>query len=118
MGVDIGDGDLVRLAREGDAAAFRLLVERYRAAARGRAARLGAQLDDLDDVVQEAFLQAFTALERLREPDRFGAWLTGIVMNVCRASARRAPVRLLAEWPEPLQAIGPCRSGFRCGPRV
>jgi len=58
--VDIGDGDLVRRARTGDAAAFRLLVERHQAAARARAARWCAHPDDVDDVVQEAFLQAFT----------------------------------------------------------
>jgi ketosteroid isomerase-like protein len=29
--------------------------------------------------VQEAFLQAFVALGQLRNPDRFGAWLAGIV---------------------------------------
>jgi hypothetical protein len=64
--VDIGDGDLVRLARTGDAAAFRLLVERH------------------------------------REPDRFGAWLAGIVLNVHRAATRRPPPLLLADWPEDL----------------
>jgi DNA-directed RNA polymerase specialized sigma24 family protein len=69
--VDIGDGDLVRLARTGDAAASRLLVERHSAMARARAARLGAHPDDVDDIVQEAFLQAFTALDRLR--DRTGS---------------------------------------------
>jgi RNA polymerase sigma factor (sigma-70 family) len=100
--VDIGDGDLVRLARSGDDAAFRLLVERHRAMARARAARLSAHPDDVDDIVQEAFLQAFVALDRLRDPDRFGAWLAGIVRNVYRAAARRAPPTLLADWPEDL----------------
>jgi RNA polymerase sigma-70 factor, ECF subfamily len=100
--VDIGDGDLVRLARTGDAAAFRLLVERHRAMALARAARLGARGGDADDIVQEAFLQAFTALNRLRDPDRFGAWLAGIVVNVHRAAARRPPVILLGDWPEDL----------------
>ena len=74
--MDIGDGDLVRLARTartGDAAAFRLLVERHRAMALARAVRLGARPGDADDIVQDAFLQAFTALDRLRDPDRFGA---------------------------------------------
>jgi DNA-directed RNA polymerase specialized sigma24 family protein len=66
--VGIGDGDLVRLARTGDAAAFRLLVERHRAMALARAGRLGVRRDDADDIVQEAFLQAFTALDRLRDP--------------------------------------------------
>jgi len=92
----------VRRARAGDAAAFRLLVERHWAAARARAAGLCARPDDVDDVLQEAFLQAFVALDRLRDPDRFGAWLAGIVRNVQRAQARRAPELLLADWPEAL----------------
>jgi RNA polymerase sigma factor (sigma-70 family) len=99
--VDLGDGELVRLARAGDAAAFRLLVERHQAMARARAARLCAQPDDADDIVQEAFLQAFVALDRLRDPGLFGAWLAGIVSNVHRAAARRVPPVLLADWPEP-----------------
>jgi RNA polymerase sigma-70 factor, ECF subfamily len=100
--VGIGDGELVRLARTGDAAAFRLLVERHRAVALARAVRLGAGPGDADDIVQEAFLQAFTALDRLRDPGRFGAWLAGIVVNVHRAAARRPPVMLVGEWPEDL----------------
>jgi hypothetical protein len=39
--MDIPDGDLVRLARDGDPAAFRLLVERHLPMARARAARAG-----------------------------------------------------------------------------
>jgi RNA polymerase sigma factor (sigma-70 family) len=100
--MDIGDGDLVRLARDGDAAAFRLLVERYLPMARARAARLCPQPDDADDAVQDAFLQAFIALDRLRDPDRFAGWLAGIIVNVCRAQRRRPPLTLLGDWPENL----------------
>ena len=100
--MDIADGDLVRLARDGDPAAFRLLVERHLPMARARAARLCPQPDDADDAVQDAFLQAFIALDRLRDPDRFAGWLGGIVANVCRAQRRRAPLTLLGDWPENL----------------
>jgi RNA polymerase sigma factor (sigma-70 family) len=100
--VDIPDGDLVRLARDGDPAAFRLLVERHVPMARARAARLCPQPDDADDAVQDAFLQAFIGLDRLRDPDRFAGWLGGIVANVCRAQRRRAPLTLLGDWPENL----------------
>jgi RNA polymerase sigma-70 factor, ECF subfamily len=103
--VDICDGDLVRRARAGDAAAFRLLVERHWLSARARAARLCAQAGDVDDIVQEAFLQAFVALDRLREPDRFGGWLAGIIRNVHRAASRPEPLMLLAEWPEGLHPV-------------
>jgi len=100
--MDIPDGDLVRLARDGDPAAFRLLVERHLPMARARAARLCPQPGDADDAVQDAFLQAFIALDRLRDPDRFGGWLGGIVANVCRAQRRRPPLTLLGDWPENL----------------
>jgi RNA polymerase sigma-70 factor (ECF subfamily) len=100
--MDIPDGDLVRLARDGDPAAFRLLVERHLPMARARAARLCPQPDDADDAVQDAFLQAFIALDRLRDPSRFAGWLGGIIVNVCRAQRRRAPLTLLGDWPEKL----------------
>ena len=101
--MDIPDGELVRLARDGDPAAFQLLVERHLPMARARAARLCPQPDDADDAVQDAFLQAFLALDRLRDPDRFAGWLGGIVVNVCRAQWRRPSFTLL----------GDCRAGRR-----
>ena len=53
--------------------------------------------------MQEAFLQALISLGRRRDPDRFGAWLGGIVVNVHRRMRRRAPLTLVGEWPEALQ---------------
>ncbi|MBO0682745.1 MAG: bifunctional nuclease family protein, partial [Candidatus Dormibacteraeota bacterium] len=41
------------------------------------------------DAVQEAAITALTSLDRLREPDRFGPWLAGIGLNVCRQWLRR-----------------------------
>ena len=102
MSEGISDGDLARLARDGDAVAFRLLVERHLPMARARARRLCANPSDVDDIVQESFLQAFLALNRIRDPDRFPAWLAGIVLNACRALRRGPPVALLPDWPEPL----------------
>ena len=102
MSADVSDGELTRLARGGDPVAFRLLVERHQPMVRARARQLSPDPGDVDDIVQESFLQAFLALDRLRDPDRFAGWLAGIVLNVCRSLHRRAPVTLLADWPEPL----------------
>jgi len=99
---ELSDGNLVRLARDGDPVAFRLLVERHQPSARARARRLCPNPSDVDDTVQESFLQAFVALDRLRDPDRFAGWLAGIVLNVCRGLYRREQLTLLADWPEPL----------------
>jgi RNA polymerase sigma-70 factor, ECF subfamily len=100
--MDISDGELVRLARAGDPVAFRLLVERHQPMARARAAAACRNRSDVDDIVQESFLQAFVALDRLRDPDRFAGWLAGIVLNVSRNLQRHAPPVLLPEWPESL----------------
>ncbi len=108
--MDIPDGNLVRLARDGDPAAFRLLVERHLPMARARAARLCPQPGDADDAVQDAFLQAFIALDRLRDPDRFAGWLGGIVANACRAQRRhRIPgaIPRTTSPPSPEPATGP-----------
>ncbi|MGC1282561.1 MAG: bifunctional nuclease domain-containing protein [Streptosporangiaceae bacterium] len=101
----VSDGELVRLAQAGEPTAFRLLVERYLPVARARASRLCHDPGDVDDVVQESLLQAFLGLDRLRDPDRFAAWLSGIVLNVHRAMRRRPPLTLLAEWPEQLHPV-------------
>ena len=103
--MEISDGDLARLARGGHPVAFRLLVERHQPMIRARAARLCANPSDVDDVVQESFLQAYLALDRLRDPDRFAGWLGGIAGNVGRALRRRAPLTLVADWPEPVHPV-------------
>jgi RNA polymerase sigma-70 factor, ECF subfamily len=105
MSAEIHDGDLVRLTRDGDPVAFRLLVERHQPMARARARSLCGNPSDVDDVVQEAFLRAYIGLDRLRDPDRFAGWLGGITANVCRALQRHPPVTLLPEWPEPLHPV-------------
>jgi RNA polymerase sigma factor (sigma-70 family) len=102
VSADVSDGDLARLAIGGDPVAFRLLVERHQPMVRARARQVAPDPGDVEDVVQETFLQAFLALNRLRDPDRFAGWLAGIVLNVCRSLRRRAPVMLLPDWPEPL----------------
>ena len=46
------------------------------------------------DVVQDAFLAAWRALPRLRNPDRFEPWLHRIAVNHCRSALRgRSRVR-------------------------
>lgn len=102
MSAGITDADLVVLARDGDPVAFRLLVDRHQPMVRARARSLCGNHSDVDDVLQESFLQAFIALDRLRDPERFAAWLAAIVLNVSRAQYRHAQPTLLPDWPESL----------------
>jgi RNA polymerase sigma factor (sigma-70 family) len=85
---DRTDTELVALAREGDKDAFGLLTQRYQMTAQRLAMRLVAREDRAQELAQEAMLQAYLSLDRLREPARFKSWLCGIVLNVCRSHLR------------------------------
>ena len=80
----MNDVTLVRLAREGDEGAFAELVARHRPMVVGVCRRVLGDPGLAEDAAQEAVLLAMVSLERLERPERFGAWLGGIGLNVCR----------------------------------
>lgn len=85
-----GDEELVALAREGSEQAVRVLVQRYNQLL-FRTAR-GVVRDDAeaeDDVVQEAYVRAFTSLGGFRGEALFSTWLTRIALNVAYERLRR-----------------------------
>jgi len=45
--------------------------------------------DLADDAVQEALIKAWRELPRLRQPDRFDAWLRRLLVNACNDERRR-----------------------------
>ena len=83
-----GDGELVAATLGGDRTAFEALLDRHVDRVRLLASRM-LQPQDAEDVVQEALLQAFLGLDRLRNPERFGSWLYGITLNLARMRLRR-----------------------------
>ena len=106
------DTTLVGEARSGSRDAFCELVRRYQDHAYGLAVALVSDFDLAQDVVQEAFVCAYSHLAKLREPERFAGWLRGIVRNTARRALRdRAHDRLLVEklcgsgvQPEPVRS--------------
>jgi len=89
MGSEPRDRELVRLARQGERAAFARLIERHYPALRSTCRRALGDGDLAGDAAQHATLTAMLGLERLRDDERFGSWLIGIGLNVCRTMLRR-----------------------------
>jgi RNA polymerase sigma factor (sigma-70 family) len=89
------DADLVREALAGDRESLAELLRRHWDTAVFLAARVLGSSDLACDAAQEAAIAAMTDLERLRTPDRFGAWFCGIALNVSRRWLRQ----LRAETP-------------------
>ncbi|MCB9886745.1 MAG: RNA polymerase sigma factor [Planctomycetes bacterium] len=94
------DSALVRQVLAGARDAFGWLVVRHSRAVRAAVlSRLG-RTNDLDDLVQEAFLRAYQGLSRLEDPGRFGAFVHRIAHNVSIDRLRRS-----GREPEPLAEI-------------
>jgi RNA polymerase sigma factor (sigma-70 family) len=72
---------LVRRASAGDVSAFVDLTRRFQHFAFGSALALVRDFQQAEDIVQEAFVAAWTALPTLAEPAAFPGWLRGIVRH-------------------------------------
>jgi RNA polymerase sigma factor (sigma-70 family) len=94
------DGELVQAALLGQKDAFAELVTRHWATAVALAARLLGSADLARDAAQEATITAMTGLDRLRAPDRFGAWFCGITLNVARRWLRQLRAELPTVLPD------------------
>jgi RNA polymerase sigma-70 factor (ECF subfamily) len=75
------DAQLVALVRSGHSAAYDELVERYQNAARARALAVIGDYQAAEDIAQEAFIKAYSALSTLTEAQKFGGWLLTIVQH-------------------------------------
>src|ERR671918_773732 len=80
---------LVERAMRGDEEAFDLLVERIGDGLHSVARRILRDTTLAQDATQQALLDAWRNLPRLRDPDRFEAWAYRLLVNACHAEARR-----------------------------
>jgi RNA polymerase sigma-70 factor (ECF subfamily) len=81
MTTDEPDSALIEMTRDGDDNAYCELVRRYQARLRGFAARYLNDPHDVDDIVQEAFVDAYNNLDRFRIESDFWPWLRTICKN-------------------------------------
>lgn len=83
------DDVLVRAAQHGDRSAFGLLYARYARMVHGILLSR-VPYSDVDDLVQDVFLQALPRLHSLREVSKFPGWLASIARNRASDFHRRA----------------------------
>jgi RNA polymerase sigma-70 factor (ECF subfamily) len=71
----------VRAAASGNEGAFASLVERFQGPVFALAYSYLRDADEAEEVSQEAFVRAYTALGRLERPESFPSWLNGITAH-------------------------------------
>jgi RNA polymerase sigma-70 factor, ECF subfamily len=98
------DESLVAQSLRGDTEAFAELVSRYTGPIFNLAFRLTSDRAEAENVTQEAFLRAYTALPRSRTELAFKPWLFQIAVNLCRDLARKKRPTAFAEMPSDEEA--------------
>jgi RNA polymerase sigma-70 factor (ECF subfamily) len=95
---------LVRRAQTKDAAAFAELIGRYERMALSIAYSVLGEAAAAGDAVQEAFIRAWERLGGLKDPARFGSWLSGVVRNGAIDAKRRGRLQPRSMQADPSQA--------------
>ena len=74
---------VVKKACKGDAAAQAWLYNQYSKAMFNICIRMSATRNDAEDLLQDAFIIAFSKINQLKDADQFGGWIKRIVINEC-----------------------------------
>lgn len=77
----LDDRALVRLVVEGDSRAFEPLFTRHKDSIYAMLVKRSGNLDDVEDLLQEAFMKAFININRYNPDYDFGAWICAIAKN-------------------------------------
>lgn len=81
--VFLDDSTALKNCLDGDRESFRYLVERYQNQAVSHATAILGNREDAKDAVQEAFVDAFRALNRFDASRRFYPWFYVLLRNRC-----------------------------------
>ena len=77
------DVQLIHKILSGNDAAFGTLVEKYQKSVHSLVWRKIGDYHDAEDIMQDAFLQAFQKLSMLKNPNQFAGWLYVIANRLC-----------------------------------
>ena len=87
--MDSSERDIFRAAILGDREAFEMIIRRQSRPLFAIAYGILQDREEAEDVVQDALLKAWKTRGRMRDPEKFPAWLATIARNRARDLARR-----------------------------
>lgn len=87
--------ELVERCKRGDARAFETIYQKYARAMYNTSLRIVNHTGDAEDVMQEAFTDAFRSLGDFHYKSTFGAWLKRIVINKSINQLRKRKMDLI-----------------------
>lgn len=89
---DMPEAEAIRLAREGDAAAFERLYRLHSRRVFAVCVRMLENLAEAEDLTQETFLTVFRRIQTFRSESGFSTWLHRVTVNVVLMHIRKKTV--------------------------
>jgi RNA polymerase sigma-70 factor, ECF subfamily len=99
----VEDNQAIKKCLEGDSDAYREIVDRYQRRAISIAMGYVKNMEDAQDLVQDAFIKAYRSLERFEVGSSFYTWFYRIVVNVCIDHFRKQKKRRAVEYDDSYQ---------------
>ncbi len=98
------DFDVIGRVLHGETAAFEVLVRRYQPMILRLTQRMTRNVEDAEDLAQDAFIQAYRSLASFHRQSSFSTWLYRIAVNLClnrlKASRREGPLAVDGNIPD------------------
>jgi RNA polymerase sigma-70 factor, ECF subfamily len=85
----MSDEELLQLVRAGDTALFEVLMRRYNQRLYRVVRSIMGNSNEIEDAIQQAYVNAYFHLNQFAERARFATWLTKIAIHEALARARR-----------------------------
>jgi len=92
---DMPERDLIAAAAQGNEDAFEIIMRRHNRLLFRTARSILGNDSDAEEALQEAYLNAWKAMEGFRADARFSTWLTRIVINEALGRMRRKGVNVI-----------------------
>ena len=86
---ELPEADAIRLAQQGDAAAFERLYQLHNRRVYSLCLRMVGNTAEAEDLTQEAFLQLFRKVSTFRGESAFSTWLHRLAVNVVLMKLRK-----------------------------
>lgn len=107
------DASLVQETLDGNQAAFQLLVERYQSRLFALVRHYTKNPVEIEDVVQETFLKAFSRLDTFQHQSSFYTWIYRIATNTILDFLKRRGRSPVQSVEDPELAVSPASPGPR-----
>jgi RNA polymerase sigma-70 factor (ECF subfamily) len=94
----MADAEIVERVRAGDVALFEVLMRRHNQRIYRAARAVMKDETEVEDVMQQAYINAYTHLDQFEQRSQFSTWLTRIALN--EAFGRRKKMRAIESFME------------------